>query len=210
MDDRARSFSDALVTMDRVTARALLREAVETVGLLPSVESLVCGAMEQIGRDWEDGQLALSQVYMAGRISEELVDALLPPADPSRRDPPRVGIAVFDDFHMLGKRIVAAVLRSAGYAPMDYGRVDTEGALRRAEEDRLDVLCLSVLMLPSALQIGTFRERLGKAGLPVKLVVGGAPFRLDERLGREVGADAVGRTASDAVRIVRQLTGGAA
>jgi len=44
-------------------------------------------------------------------------------------------------------------------------------------------------------------------GANIKVVVGGAPFLFDEELWREVGADAMGRSASDAVAIVERLMG---
>ena len=41
------------------------------------MEKLVVPALERIGAGWEQGRVALSQVYMSGRICEELVDTLL-------------------------------------------------------------------------------------------------------------------------------------
>jgi methanogenic corrinoid protein MtbC1 len=37
-------------------------------------------------------------------------------------------------------------------------------------------------------------------------VVGGAPFLLDDELWKEVGADAMGRSASEAIEIVEAMT----
>jgi hypothetical protein len=39
-------------------------------------------------------------------------------------------------------------------------------------------------------------------------VVGGAPFRFDDQLWREVGADAMGLSASDALKILDAMGGG--
>jgi len=41
---------------------------------------------------------------------------------------------------------------------------------------------------------------------PVKVIVGGAPFRFDSSLWKEVGADAFGYNASDAFDIIQSLT----
>jgi methanogenic corrinoid protein MtbC1 len=75
----------------------------------------------------------------------------------------------------------------------------------RVVQDRVEILLVSVLMLPSALRVKELRARLTQAGRNIKIAVGGAPFRYDDQLWREVGADAMGRTASDAVKIVRQF-----
>jgi methanogenic corrinoid protein MtbC1 len=60
-------------------------------------------------------------------------------------------------------------------------------------------------MLPSALRVKDVKQGFIKAGKEVKIAVGGAPFRLDPQLWKEVGADMGGRTASDAIDIVLQF-----
>jgi methanogenic corrinoid protein MtbC1 len=207
MRDAVKSFRDALLTLDRFAAQRILHEVIDSIGILPSLDELITTSLEDIGSSWENGEIALSQIYMSGRICEELIDLHLPAEGPGREHEPRMAIAVFEDYHMLGKRVVHAILRSAGYELIDYERVDIESVLRRVEHDRVQILFLSVLMLPSALLIAELRRRFDHAGLPVKIVVGGAPFRFDQGLWREVGADAMGRTASDAVAILRQLKG---
>ena len=44
--------------------------------------------LERIGNLWEKGHCALSQVYMSRRICEELVDALLGPAETAKLTTP--------------------------------------------------------------------------------------------------------------------------
>ncbi len=78
------------------------------------------------------------------------------------------------------------------------------------KRDGIRILLLSALMLPAALRIKTLRDRLLAEGCLPRLVVGGAPFRFDDALWLEVGADALGRTASEAVQAVTHLIGGAA
>ncbi len=41
----------------------------------------------------------------------------------------------------------------------------------------------------------------------VKVIVGGAPFRFDESLWKEVGADATGNDPAEALKIVTKLAG---
>ena len=79
--------------------------------------------------------------------------------------------------------------------------------MQRVVSDRLRVLLISVLILPSALKVREVCAQLKAAGSDVKVVVGGAPFLFDDMLWREVGADAMGRSASDAVAIVARLMG---
>ena len=66
---------------------------------------------------------------------------------------------------------------------------------------------ISVLILPSALKVKQVCSRLKDSGADVKVVVGGAPFLFDAQLWREIGADAMGSSASEAVAIVGRLMG---
>lgn len=200
-------FEQALLSLDRLTARRLLATAAQTWPPVEVVEGMVVPALERIGAGWEQGQVALSQVYMSGRICEELVDAFLPAADPARRSQPRMAIASIGDYHQLGKRIVYSVLRASGFELLDYGHgLGADRLVAQVMEDGVAILFLSALMLPSALQVGEVTARLSALGADVKVVVGGAPFSFDGELWREVGADAMGRSAAEAVGIARRLT----
>jgi methanogenic corrinoid protein MtbC1 len=67
------------------------------------------------------------------------------------------------------------------------------------------ILLISTLMLASALRVKEVRAMLDAVSTDVKLIVGGAPFRLAANLWREVGADAMGNNASDTIAIVSAL-----
>ena len=172
------------------------------------VDHVIVAALTSIGESWERGDTALSQVYMSGRICEELVDGLLPPGDPQRKDQPAMAIAALDDYHLLGKRIVYSVLRAGGFDLKDYGRVTVHEAVSKAKDDQIRVFLISTLMLHSALHVRDVVAGLKTAGLNVKVVVGGAPFRMDTQLWREVEADAMGHSASDVSGIIQNVLGG--
>ncbi|MBT9495924.1 MAG: cobalamin-dependent protein [Zoogloea sp.] len=198
------SFRAALETLDRLGAESVVNQALAHLTPILVVDQIVVPALEQIGLAWEQGDIALSQVYMSGRICEELVEQLLPPSDPDRKHQPRSAIVVLSDYHMLGKRIVYSQMRASGFELFDYGRMDVDELVKRVLADNIRVLLISVLMLPSALKVGQVCTRLKAAGLPVKVVVGGAPFLFDDKLWSEVGADAMGRNAAEAVTIVER------
>ena len=200
-------FRTSLELLDRVQANALFAQALETLTPIQAVEQLVVPALEQIGVAWHSGQLALSQVYMSGRFCESLVESVLPLSDPDRKHQPRSAIVVLSDYHDLGKRIVYSVMRASGFELFDYGRLDVDQLVERTIADRLRVLMISVLILPSALKVKQVCSRLKDSGADVKVVVGGAPFLFDAQLWREIGADAMGSSASEAVAIVGRLMG---
>lgn len=204
MEQLIKAFRESLESLDRVRAAVLFEQALAKVAPIDAVEQVVVPALVQMGEAWQDGSVALSQLYMSGRFCEELVDRVLPPSDPDRKKQPRSAIVVLNDFHMLGKRIVYSVMRASGFELYDYGRLDADQLVDRAQADNLGVLLISVLMLPSALRVHDVCARLKAGGARIKVAVGGAPFLFDAELWREVGADAVGHNAADAVTITRR------
>lgn len=193
-------LEDALLATDRGRARLCF----EGSGLPPEsfAESVVTEALERIGKAWEQGEVALAQIYMSGRICEELLEAILPKGSRQSRPHPPMAMAVLDDFHPLGKRMVLSVLRAHGYSVRDYGAATVPELLEKVRRDGIRILLISTLMLNSALKVRLLRQALDAAGLNVKLVVGGAPFRMDRNLWREVGADATSDSASGAASVI--------
>lgn len=207
VNDGLGAFEGALLANDRREARRLFEGGAGATPALGRVELLVMPALDRIGRAWEEGEIALSQVYLAGKICEELCLEAEGELGIARAEGPRLAVAVFEDYHMLGKRMVLSALRAEGFAPSDWGRQTRRGILERLRSEPVDVLLLSCLMLHSALGIGELRPLLARDLPSLRLVVGGAPFRLDPGLWKEVGADAGGGLASDAGPLVRSLRG---
>jgi methanogenic corrinoid protein MtbC1 len=206
--DSVEEFERALLTIDRARASDILELLNEGMSPIEVVEQTIVPALEWIGDAWESGDVALSQVYMSGRICEELVDTFLPPADEKRKRQPVTAIAALEDHHALGKRIVYSSLRASGYELTDYGHgITADKLVERSVADGIEVLLVSTLMLRSALKVEALAAGLKKAGSGARIIVGGAPFLFDERLWREVGASAMGRDASDAMRLMTELNG---
>jgi methanogenic corrinoid protein MtbC1 len=141
---------------------------------------------------------------MSGVICEKIIDKVLPPSVPYRSNQPKAAIAVFEDFHLLGKRIVYSTLRASGIELMDLGGGLSVNKLAKiVREEDIKILLVSVLMLPSALHIKDLRDQL--SDLDVKIIVGGAPFRFDDKLWTEIGADYYGKDSAEALEIVHKL-----
>jgi methanogenic corrinoid protein MtbC1 len=208
MADVVDDFMEALLALDRLSAKQIFLDQSRTLSRLQFIEEVVAGALERIGTRWQEGSVALSQVYMGGRICEQLVDEILPPGAPERKDQPKMAICVLADHHKLGKVIVYSLLRANGFELLDYDTVNVDDLVAGVQRDQIKVLLISVLMLSSALKVKEVKEKLIDLHLDVKIIVGGAPFRFDDTLWLEVGADAMGRTASEATAAVRKTMEG--
>lgn len=197
-------FKGALLTLNRPLVDKIILSATKIGSPIQVASELVTKALQEIGSDWEKGKIALSQVYLSGVICEEAIDKILPKLSPLRKSQPKMAIAVFDDYHMLGKRIIYSSLRASGLEIMDLGGGLSADALAKiVKEENIKILLLSVLMLPSALRIKSLREKL--ADTELKIIVGGAPFRFDTELWKEVGADATGKDPQEAIEIVSNI-----
>jgi methanogenic corrinoid protein MtbC1 len=82
-----------------------------------------------------------------------------------------------------------------------------EALVDRVAAQNIEVLLVSTLMLPAALRVAELTKRLAALSPGTRVVVGGAPYRADEQLWRDVGADAVGLHAGEVIGIIERLSG---
>ena len=203
------AFQTALLQIDRIRAAEIFENCYLENKSFEALEYMTMGALEKIGTDWEDGHLSLSQVYMSGVICEELIEKYMPNFNVTTRKEPRIGIAVLQDHHALGKRIVCSVLRAGGYDVLDFGQgLSAEEIVEKTMEKKIDILLISTLMLSSALQVKKVVEILREKNAPVKIIAGGAPFRLDNSLWQKVNADAYGKNGTEVSKMIERLAQG--
>jgi 5-methyltetrahydrofolate--homocysteine methyltransferase len=116
--------------------------------------------------------------------------------------------SVRGDLHDIGKNLVGIMLRGAGFDVVDLGRdVAPEQLVEAAGTSDALVIGMSALLTTTMPVMYEVVERIEKEGLTgkVKTIVGGAP--LNEQFAREIGADAYGYDAANAVDRVKQLMG---
>ena len=112
------------------------------------------------------------------------------------------------DIHDIGKNLVVSMLRCNGFEVHDVG-IDTppEVFVEKVKETGAKIIGLSGLLTVAYPSMSETIEALNEAGLrnDVKVMIGGG--MTDERICAQVGADAVGRDAMEAVRITRSFSG---
>ncbi len=194
----------ALIELNKDEAEKIIIEATKSSSPIDAAGVLISETLSKIGNSWEAGEVSLSQVYMGGLICEQIIDKILPPQSPLRKYQPKTAIGVFEDFHLLGKRIVYATLRASGIELLDIGGgLTIDQVVNIVRKEQVKILLLSVLMLPSAIRIKDLVHELKDDD--VKIIVGGAPFRFDDKLWLETGAHYYGKDSSEALKIVTQL-----
>ena len=206
MNDHYNEFEQALLSLDRIAAKEIIDNQCEQSGAMATIEKIIVPALKHIGDGWEFGDLSLAQIYMSGKLCEEIIDNIIPANDPQRHNDVNMAIAVLEDHHTLGKNIIYSTLRANGFELIDYGAgISVDNLVEKVIKDGVEILLISVLMLRSALRVANLVEKLHKTGSATKVVVGGAPFRFDKQLYKEVGATASGNNSKDAINLVRRM-----
>lgn len=110
------------------------------------------------------------------------------------------------DIHEIGKNVVAALLVGSGFTVYDLGRdVLIERFITAQKENDADVVGASALMTTTLLGQRDIVERLKEEGSRAKTIFGGAPC--NQVWVEEIGGDAYGENASQAIAMVTKLIG---
>lgn len=202
-----RAFFQSLTGRQADLARTSLERALAD-GLAPErLLQRVAAAAARAYRGRDGADVPLETVYRNSHVLEHAVATLEPrigAAAAAERDVVVLGNA-FEDYHDLGRRLVAMGLRAAGFRVIDLGLgVKNDAFVAAIREHAARVVGVSALLLHTAKWIPRLKEDLARAGLGhVKVIAGGAIFHVDPRLRERFGADGVGRNPDDAVRLVR-------
>ena len=112
------------------------------------------------------------------------------------------------DVHDIGKSLVGTIMSAHGFRVVDLGvNVAPAAIVAAVREVGADVVGLSALLTTTMPAQGEAIRALEAAGLrsQVKVLVGGAP--VTPAWAEQVGADAYGENAVDAVAVARRLLG---
>lgn len=137
--------------------------------------------MESVGRLFGEGKMFLPQVVKTARTMKQAVGILQPVIESSRGEslPGKAGKVVFatvkGDVHDIGKNIVSIVLACNNYEVIDLGvMVPADDIVKAAVEHKPDFVCLSGLITPSLEEMRRVVELMGRNGLEIPVMVGGA------------------------------------
>lgn len=192
---------------ERVPAltEAALAKTIEAPTILN--EGLIAG-MEVVGRRFGAHEIFLPDVLLAARAMNAGLAVLEPhlgQADVKSRGKVVIG-TVQGDLHDIGKNLVGIMLAGAGFQVIDLGKdVSPRKFVDAARDSGADVIGMSALLtttMPVMRHVVSLVKEEGLDG-SVRTLIGGAP--VTEEFAREIGADAYGFDAANAVDRVRAL-----
>lgn len=186
-----------------------VREALEAgISAERILDHALIEAMAEVGELYEEGVYFVPEMMMAARAMQAALAMLRPHLVAESVQPAgRVVIGtVQDDFHEIGKNLVAMMLEGAGFEVNNLGNnVVPERFVSAVEAGDVDVVALSTLLVTTIPNMAATIRALQAAGLrqQVKVIVGGTPINAQNA--REIGADGYAPDASQAVRLVQSL-----
>ncbi|WP_126176961.1 methionine synthase [Tsuneonella rigui] len=168
---------DAYVVEDTEEARQNFERPIEVI------EGPLMDGMNVVGDLFGSGKMFLPQVVKSARVMKKAVAHLIPFIEAEKeasgladQSKGRIVMAtVKGDVHDIGKNIVGVVLQCNGYEVIDLGvMVPWAKILETANDNQADMIGLSGLITPSLDEMVTVAEEMGRAGMTMPLLIGGA------------------------------------
>ena len=189
---------------DVSTAAELAGKALDAQ--IPAKEILDKGlvpAMDIVGSQFDKSEIFLPELLMAGDAMKAALE-LLKPELSKGGEGSYIGKYVIGtvegDVHDIGKNIVAMMLEGGGWEVTDLGiDIAPKEFCEAVEKGNFDIIGIGAYVTLSMPKIAETMQALKDAGLRdrVKIMVGGVP--VNQTYADQIGADAYGETAVDAV-----------
>ncbi|MBN1192914.1 MAG: cobalamin-dependent protein [Coriobacteriia bacterium] len=189
----------AIQVVERVRASGVPQDAL--------FDRLYAPAMGLLGGAWAEGAVDEVAFAQASVIADQVGSFVMPAL--ARGD---TGVAVVagtmqGDLHSIGRTIIAATLKEAGFRVSDLGAdVRPRGFCECVEETGARIVIVFAEMMETAREVQRVREALASSGLDdVVMLVSGGPFTADPSLARAVSANGVVPGAESALRLVARV-----
>ncbi len=162
----------------------LEEDLAEAVKLYPKAVDIIEGplmeGMNRVGELFGAGKMFLPQVVKTARTMKKAVAILQPLIEADKQEGARSAgkvlmATVKGDVHDIGKNIVSVVMACNNYEIIDLGvMVPAEMIVRKAIEEKVDIIGLSGLITPSLEEMVHVAVELKRAGLDIPIMIGGA------------------------------------
>ncbi len=164
--------------------------------------------VQKVGELWEEGSYFLPELVLGAEAMKAALSVLQPVLLQKNVQRKRSGKVIIGtvqgDIHDIGKSIVATMLSAHGFEILDLGAdVPNHVFVEKAEEQKVDFLCMSSLLTTTMQNQARVIELLAKAKVRdnLSVMVGGPPTSL--KWAKQIGADLYAENAVEAVKIAK-------
>ena len=211
MSDIVETVKQTIVDGDDDGAVAQIEQALmEGIDPVKVLKQAIVPGIERAGELWHDNIYFMPDVVLSAEAFKAAMKAVEPHL--AGREITKLGTVIMGvvagDMHDLGKSIVIAMLTGAGFEVIDLGvDVPTETFIEKIGELKPDIMGVGCYMTTTMLELKAMITFLKDNGLrdKVKIMIGGVPTT--QQFADEIGADAWGKDALDAVDKAKKLMG---
>ncbi|MGD8114054.1 MAG: cobalamin B12-binding domain-containing protein [Sphaerochaetaceae bacterium] len=208
-DSRVRTFTGLLVTgkhdesMDLIMSLAKNRESLKEI-----YTDIIRPSMYEIGGLWETDKISVAHEHLATSIILRIITHFY--SDFVYTEPTKGKIlvtAAADEHHEVGARMIADLLEMEGWDVSYLGAdIPTDDLIRMLDSVRPDILSISVTMAFNLLQVKDLITAVRRKPRfnQVKILVGGHALIHADKARNMLGADRIGMTAVDTLKIMTQ------
>ena len=202
------ALTAAVEAGDRKSAVAVTAAAIEEGRPPQEILDAMTSAMEVVGGKFARNELYVPEMLISARAMKEATALLEPLLVKAGIRPAHTAVigTVKGDLHDIGKNLVGMMWKGANIAVVDLGtNVSPEQFLSAAKEHGADLIGVSALLTTTMVGMKAVVTAVREAGLPTKVLVGGAP--LTAEFAASIGADGYAPDAASAVDVAKGLLG---
>ncbi len=173
------------------------------------VENRLVPGMTVVGEKFKRNEIFVPEMLIAARAMKEAMRILEPLLAAAGIRPEHNAVigTVEGDLHDIGKNLVAMMWRGANIEVIDLGvNVPAAKFVEAVKQHKPKLVGLSALLTTTMPAMRDIVKAVRDAGLPVKVVIGGAP--ITQEYAREIGADGYAPDAGSAVDAAMALLQG--
>jgi len=207
--DILQRLADTVLKGDVEGCRKAAQDAI--AAKMPAYTAIMEGCkkgMDIVSGKYEKGEMFVPEILCSAEAMYAALEVLRPYLETGKAEQAgTVVIGVVEgDMHDIGKNLVRMLLEGSGYNVIDLGRdVQLDKFIQEAREKKADVIAASTLMTTTLSSMEDLMKMLGDQGVrnQFKVLIGGAATNV--AFAEQIGADAWGADASQAVKIAGEL-----
>jgi 5-methyltetrahydrofolate--homocysteine methyltransferase len=202
-----KALADAVIKGDQNTAVKITKAAIQERTAPKSIleQGLIAG-MDIVGARFKNNEIYIPEVLIAARAMKMAMEVLEPELVKAGVKPVGKFLigTVQGDLHDIGKNLVAMMLKGAGFEVIDLGvDVKPEKFVEQAKSSKANLIGMSTLLTTTMPGMERTIKALRAAGVPTKVMVGGAP--VTKTFADKVGAQGYAADAATAVDVAKSL-----
>jgi trimethylamine corrinoid protein len=204
---------EAIITLNKAAAIRIAEQAaaeMDASELIDLIEGGFKAGIMFVGERFGKGDMFLPELIAAAETMKSSLAILEPKLRENQVVQEPLGkiiiATVKGDLHDIGKTMVSSLLMANGFEVIDLGiDVATQNIIDAAKKHKADMICLSALLTTTIFAQKEVIDALSEMGYreDFKVMIGGAAS--SKNWAEEIGADAYGADAQEAVEIAVDL-----